>query len=190
MTAYDPARHCGETTRAGTPCTLPKGWGTDHVGAGHCKRHRGNTPSHRKQAHRMLAESRAAASLAEMGVTPIGNPLVAFADLAAEAVALKDHFAGLVAQLRNDLRYEDAKGGEQLRAEVALYERAMDRAAKLLAEWVRLGLEERMVAITQAQAERVITAIDAILDRLELTDAQRSRAVIEVPSVLRELVPG
>ena len=36
--------HCGATTRAGTPCRRPAGWGTDHVGEGRCKLHGGLNP--------------------------------------------------------------------------------------------------------------------------------------------------
>lgn len=32
---------CGGTTRRGTPCSQPAGWGTDHVGNGKCKLHGG-----------------------------------------------------------------------------------------------------------------------------------------------------
>ncbi len=35
---------CCAKTRAKTPCQLPAGWGTDHVGEGRCKLHGGKTP--------------------------------------------------------------------------------------------------------------------------------------------------
>ena len=35
---------CGARTRAGTPCQLPAGWGTDHPGSGRCKLHGGASP--------------------------------------------------------------------------------------------------------------------------------------------------
>jgi len=34
---------CGATNRHGEPCSLPAGWGTDHVGNGRCKLHGGNS---------------------------------------------------------------------------------------------------------------------------------------------------
>ena len=37
-------RFCGATTRAGTPCRRPAGWGTDHPGEGRCKLHGGSNP--------------------------------------------------------------------------------------------------------------------------------------------------
>lgn len=35
------APHCDATTRAGTPCRRPAGWGTEHPGTGRCKLHGG-----------------------------------------------------------------------------------------------------------------------------------------------------
>lgn len=34
---------CNATTRAGTPCQQPAGWGTDHAGNGRCKLHGGKS---------------------------------------------------------------------------------------------------------------------------------------------------
>jgi len=36
---------CGAENRAGQPCGLPAGWGTDHVGEGRCKLHGGASPT-------------------------------------------------------------------------------------------------------------------------------------------------
>lgn len=51
---YDPERHCGHAKRCGPnrgePCLMAKGWGTDHYGFGRCRKHLGNTPTHRKAA--------------------------------------------------------------------------------------------------------------------------------------------
>lgn len=47
MTATDsqlPHDTCAAKTRAGTPCQLPAGWGTDHAGSGRCKLHGGKSP--------------------------------------------------------------------------------------------------------------------------------------------------
>jgi len=34
---------CGARTKRGTPCQLPAGWGTDHLGEGRCKLHGGKS---------------------------------------------------------------------------------------------------------------------------------------------------
>src|SRR5580658_10055930 len=36
-------------------CTLPAGWGTEHVGVGTCKHHLGNTEKHVKAAQPVMA---------------------------------------------------------------------------------------------------------------------------------------
>lgn len=35
---------CGARIRAGSPCKLPAGWGTEHIGTGRCKLHGGASP--------------------------------------------------------------------------------------------------------------------------------------------------
>lgn len=49
---------CGavKTDGSGDTCTKPAGWGTDHVGYGHCKFHFGNTRAHVESAKREQAK--------------------------------------------------------------------------------------------------------------------------------------
>jgi hypothetical protein len=58
---------------------------------------------------------------------------------------------------------------------VVLYERATDRAAKLLADWVRLGFDERMVAMHERQADLVERFVLAVVADLDLTEDQEAR---------------
>jgi hypothetical protein len=51
-------------------CSLPAGWGTDHVGVGRCKLHGGNTPNHRTAARLKLAE------LTDPAIAVLGRILV------------------------------------------------------------------------------------------------------------------
>lgn len=195
---------CGARKTDGSGvCSKPPGWGTDHAGVGRCKFHGGSSPSGREHARRLRlvrAEAELATRLSEMGYEPIGNPLDAFADLVAQAVALKDWLAAKVDGLDDGvagdespagLRFTDDRGGEQLRSEMALYERAMDRAAKLLAEWVRLGLDERRVQIDERLAALVADAVTAALSdpELGLTAEQAEVAPTVVARHLR-LVPA
>lgn len=158
--AYDT---CGAKTRSGGQCRRPAGWGTDHAGAGCCKLHFGATPAHGTRARRMLANAAAMASLAEVEVVPIGDPLEALAELAAEAWAWKGHLADMVAQLKEQYRFTDDKHTEQLDARVALLERAMDRCQKFLSDWVRLGFEDRKVRVDEARAAMVAVVLAGVL---------------------------
>jgi hypothetical protein len=50
-TVFDPETMCGGRTKSrGTPCTLQKGWRTDHPGSGNCRWHGGATPNGKKHA--------------------------------------------------------------------------------------------------------------------------------------------
>jgi F0F1-type ATP synthase membrane subunit b/b' len=55
-------------------------------------------------------------------------------------------------------RYQ-AGAGEQIRAEVALYERALDRTARLLADMARLNLDERLERLTEAQGQQIVAVV-------------------------------
>jgi hypothetical protein len=56
MTPLDPDR-CDYIKKNGGQCLRSKGWGTDHAGAGRCKTHGGNSPSHIKAAAVQIAAS-------------------------------------------------------------------------------------------------------------------------------------
>ena len=75
-------------------------------------------------------------------------------------LAFKDAVGGLVNRL-DEIRFTDSKGGEQLRSEVALYERAMDRCMQVLAACARLRIDERLAAISELQAETLFRAVNA-----------------------------
>lgn len=143
------------------PCQLPP-----MRGGRVCRSHGGAAPQVRAAAARRLAEAEAAKSIADVVVGPIENPLDALARIAAEAVALKDHFANVVAQLKDQYRFTDDRKQEQLDARVGLYERALDRAHKFLTDWVRLGFEERKARLDDARAQLVATALRGVFTEL------------------------
>jgi hypothetical protein len=95
--------------------------------------------------------------------------------LAGQVLAWQESTATLVNGLE-EVRYEGATGAEQLRAEVALYERAMDRAVAVLAAIARLNIEERLARVTERQADAVIDAIDAALAAAGVTGQDAARA--------------
>ncbi|MEV5944231.1 hypothetical protein [Streptomyces sp. NPDC051994] len=97
------------------------------------------------------------------GVAPVDNPLRALAELAGEMTVFKDALAGLVRKLDVDeIRYKGG-AGEQIRAEVILYERALERTGQLLVNVARLNIDDRLAAIEEKQADAVIAAIEAAL---------------------------
>lgn len=109
----------------------------------------------------------ALAELHRRGVTPVTDPLTAMAQVAGEITAVKDIFRDRIARLSEEAwRYEDAKGAEQLRAEVALYERALDRSVKVLDSLARMNIDERLVVINERQAELIARFATAFARRL------------------------
>ena len=65
---------CGAKTRAGTPCVLRAGWGTDHFGEGRCRLHGGKSP--RKHGRYSKVPSKAVREIiAELEAEPIEQQL-------------------------------------------------------------------------------------------------------------------
>jgi hypothetical protein len=107
--------------------------------------------------------------------TPCGDPLEALQRLAGRALALEETIGRLVNDL-GEIRYEDAKGAEQLRSEVAVLERAMDRAGKLLVDIAKLNIDERLVRVTEKQAAMVEAALLATLGEMGMGDGEQQEA--------------
>lgn len=121
-----------------------------------------------------------------MAPDPIGNPLAELLDLAAEIKAFKEIMRSVTAYLvaRQEMRHGH-RVGEQLRAEVMLYERAQERLAKILIDISKLGIETRLAAIEVTQAAMIERALNAALNAsgLGLVEQQSARQVLQ-----RELV--
>ena len=160
-----------------------------------CRKHGGNQSLESQRLRkRRVAEKKAAKSLAKVQVLPLGNPIDHLSDLAAEALAIKHHFADVVAELRQigspvhyaagddaenaelaDLlnrrdghgyRFTDDKGSEQLDARVALYERALDRAEKFLVNLVKIDFEERRTKLDEARVLLMMDFVRALVEGL------------------------
>jgi hypothetical protein len=77
-------------------------------------------------------------------------------------MSLKAYFKERVEALEQ-LRYR-ASAGEQIRGELLMYERALDRSAKFCDSLARLGLDERTVRIAEAQVVMLVAALDRVLN--------------------------
>lgn len=135
------------------------------AGATVCASHGGRAPQVRAAGRRRLAESKVRQALDEVGVRDVENPLAEFRALTGEVLAWKDALARHVAALEDRYRFTDDKGAEQLRAEVALYERALDRATRVLETWARLGIDallaDMQARVTAAQVDTLTAGLDA-----------------------------
>jgi hypothetical protein len=126
-------------------------------------------------------EQAARAELARLNLPAVDDPLSLLARLAAEVVAWKDAMAGQVNALTS-LRYEAEGdgGGEQLRAEVALWERALDRCERVLVSMARLNIDERLAKISEERAALILRIFGLVLDELGVETPERRREALSL----------
>ncbi len=168
---------------------MASGWGTDHVGVGRCKLHGGKTATHRTHGARAQATAVARQMFGEdFVITPVHNPLAEFAAFTGKVLAWMATMERLTAQLAEP-GYAGTTG-EQIHAAVQLFERAMDRANTVLATYAKLGIDERLARITEAQAQMIERAIDAALAAAGLVGAPQAEAKRAVARNLRVIDGG
>lgn len=170
---------CGAQKRQGALgelCSFAAGWGTDHVGTGRCRLHGGNTRNQRAAARAEKAEQDAHRLLAQLDVQPVADPFAALSRLAGQVLAWQEAISGIVNNLGDRVRYEGGAGAEQLRAEIALYERAMDRTGSVLGMIAKLNIEDRMARVTERQADALVSALEAALAAAGVTGPQADDA--------------
>jgi len=93
------------------------------------------------------------------------DPLTELLRLAEEVLAWKNICASMVGQL-TAIRAKASGSSELVKAEIRLYESSMDRAARVLTDLVRLGIEDRLVKVRVAQTALVAGAVEAALAEL------------------------
>ena len=162
---------CGARTRAGGSCKR-----APMAGATRCRLHGGASPQALHAAHLRVVERQALAVIDREGIEPMVDPLSALQQLAGEALRLKEYVGERLAALEQ-LRYE-GRAGEQLRSEVALFERALDRAQKFALDLAKLDIDERLVRVSEAQGEMLAQAVMAALVTCGLEDRLDLRAAI------------
>lgn len=177
---------CKGHNKAGNPC--------GQMPAKHqevCRNHGGASPQARAHAQRRALEEQAAAELEkrwqQRREEPIRDPLEELARVAGEVVAFKDLLRAHVTRLEEVLTYwtettfndgEELRTAatEQVRAVVAAYERAQDRAARILATIVKLDLAGRMLELRTSQAEVIVTAVREGLATVDMAAEVRTAA--------------
>src|SRR5688572_3641052 len=167
LNSPDPSRRrrCTGTTDRG-PCRK-----APVKGATVCTSHGGAAPQVRAKAAQRVAEADAQRTLGHLRdvlgpVQPVLNPLLELSKIAGEALRWKQVIAERVAELEQ-LRYQGG-AGEQVRAEIALFERALDRCSTVLANIVRLNIDERLATITERQGHTIAAVISTVLEQLDL----------------------
>lgn len=127
-----------------------------------CRKHGGKSLEKLREDGRARAlEAEAQRLLYQRDAPPVTDPLSALQRLAGRAAAWEDIIGEKVNELRS-LRYS-TEGGEQLRAEIAVMERAMDRVGKLLVDIAKLNIEGRLATVREATAQMLEQALQAAL---------------------------
>ena len=176
-----PDRRCGATNRQGARC------GNMALrGQRVCRFHGGKSPQAKQAAARREAERRAFAALSRHKADPVDNPLEAFRQLAGEVIFVKDWARKRVEEL-DELRYRGASG-EQLRGEFQAFERLLDLCRRVLADYGRLNVDERLAAIDErvmaAYTQHAFEGLQAVLEQL-LPEEFRPLALALVSARLR-----
>lgn len=180
------ARRCKACANRGR---VPGKWALE--GQEVCEDCGGRAPQNLAAARRRKLEKQAASQLARMNLPPVDNPLRALAEHAAIQIAWRDTCMGLVNLLNGEIRYSSpGQGLEQLRAEVALMERAHDRVTVALSALGRLNVDERLAAISQQKADMLSAALSHALADQGLTAEQNSAIRRGFASKLRVLEGG
>jgi hypothetical protein len=143
----------------------------------------------RRKADERVAEQDAMKLLRAMDITPVADPLTALEGLGGEVVAWKEILAGKVSELRGDYRYRH-QTGEQLRAEVLLFERAMDRCVSTLAAISKLNIDERLARVREREADQLERAMNTALLKMGLTDDQQREGRRIISTEIRALEAG
>lgn len=157
-----------------------------------CETHGGSIGHVRDAANQRLSEARqramAARFLKQQGIPDIEDPLDELMKLASEATAYREVYRKMMDELlsSDEVRYS-GRAGEQLRAEVALWERSAERCLKIYETITRLGIAERQQRLKEAELTLIAGGIREILRRLNLSPEQKKASITIVPEVLREL---
>ncbi len=148
-----------------------------------CYKHGARAPQVRKAAQRRIEEAKVVSKfLKDYPIHAIDDPIVALQSLTSEAQA----FYLFVSQHVANIDVDQWAGEEgKLSAYVALLERAQAQAQRFLSDWVRLGLEERLVRLSERQAEAIGRVIDGVLNSLGMDEETLAKARGELPRQLR-----
>jgi len=167
--------------RGDTLCELRAGFGTNHVGAGHCKFHTGNTRTQVAASLEQLAQARFRTWVAENGGTSSDDPLTTILEVLAEVRDWHRFTRALVDDIdAGEWESRGKDGAAQLSVYVALFERAEDRAFKVSSDIVRLGIEDRLARVTELQGRAIASVLLGALADLGLGErAEEATAAIE-----------
>lgn len=94
-------------------------------------------------------------------------------DALERVLAFERHTEKMISGLPSDeWRFLDRTGSEQLRSEVQIYERAMERTARVLKDISKMAIQEKMVSLGKAQTDLIVRILMSTVTEMELDEAQ------------------
>jgi hypothetical protein len=182
-----PPDRCIATTTAGVPC---KAYPMN--GSVLCRRHLANwggplaVQKDRKVRRNGLAYSTLVEhpKLYNPDARPITDPVVTLQWLAGVQREAIEFIGQMVNERERRITYLTGEGVENLRADVAFYERMIAQFQKLLTDMTKLGIEAKKAAMIDEYSSQVVAAFRVVLNGLALTPEQREASG---PLVAREL---
>lgn len=187
-------------TRFGQPdaCRMISVSGTEPPRCKNCGANAGSWTA-KQAANRVVqasAAERCAELLAEHGerllnAAPVEDPLAELLLLAGEMLAFKDILRARVIGMKPaEYRYANKTLGEQIRAEIIIYERAMERLASILERISRLNIEQRLAAIDEKVVAKISQALDIGLEAAGVDVAAKAAGQKAMQGYLRSTDTG
>lgn len=176
-------KKCKARRKSGKPCG-------NYPVHGHlvCRLHGAASPKAKARVAREQAEAAAVSLLQrKLGRTVVGNPLEELQKLAGEVVAWKDILREQVDKLQQHYRY-GTELSEQIRGEVLLFERALDRCASVLGLIAKLNIDHRLAKIEEAKVTILLEAVTETLDEIGLPVEEQLTAKASLARRLRSVV--
>lgn len=185
---------CNGTTSAGGRCRKQP-----IKGATVCRTHGGSAPQVLAKAEQRLLARQALVAAEAFGLPREVDPHSALLEELHRCAGAVQWLGAIVADLDKDEvvwgKTRHSTGGPDAgithearpNAFVSLWQAERDRLAKVAKTCVDVGIEERRVRLAESAGQQLAAVIRSVLDRLELSDGQRSLALQVVPDELRRL---
>lgn len=168
-------RRCTATTRSGERCTQYA-----IRGGTVCRMHGGGSPKVRRAAARRVALADAEVvvrrSVAARGPLTLPDVYQALLDTAGTVVGWRDLLTERLDELGGQLTYQDSVGNERVKADVLLFQKALDQATRTLELIARLDIDSRATALSTRQGDAIADVIEQTLAALHLTPEQEAAA--------------
>ncbi len=157
--------------KCGEPCIIDPCTKWPRKGAPVCQSHGGNAPQVIAATERRNLEAQSQKLLGIEGYEPIVDPFTALSQLAGEVVKLKDVLRDKVEELLTLRAYSGEGASEQIDIHMQAYERALDRAEKILSGMARLDLESRIARLhSRINTDATTMILKAMNDALDAGD--------------------